>query len=806
MRPHRVLPAPTSPITPDCAGRLTAPAGADEVFEVPTLRDDVEILVDRWGVPHIYAQHRLDAYVAQGFQAARDRLFQIDLWRRRGLGQLAEVLGPDQIEADRARRLFLYRGDMRAEWLAYNTATRDIVTAFVSGVNAYVDWALQEPGTRLPPEFAALGYRPAHWAPEDVVRIRTHGLLYNVEQELARALTLRDLGPRAEELRAVREPAAGPQVPDTTLFDDLSEEVLADYRLAFAPVDFQAGTSAEGTTASGSNNWVVSPARSATGRPVLANDPHRAVTLPSLRYLAHLDAPGLSVIGAGEPSLPGIPIGHNEHVAFGLTIWPADQEDLYVYELHPHDDARYLCHGAWEHFRVVRERAPVRDGEDVVHTLAFTRHGPVVHIDTQARRAVAVRAAWLEPGMAPYLGSLEYQDARYADDFRQALSRWGAPGANQVFATVDGDIGWQASAMIPHRPGWDGSVPVPGDGTHEWDGFVPTQDLPSVLNPLSGWFATANQCNLPEGDRTGTPFPTTDWYSGARHERLSAWLDSGEPVDVEASLDMQTDALNLHGRRLLDRLAAVVPNTHRTEWAELQAWDGTEDKQSRAALLFQVWQRRHLRPWLVDQCLERLGTDPTAARTGRHRLLREDSLFSDLRPDLRMLDLFDPDNPADNAALQVGVETTMGSALAELEQLLGHDRTRWTWGALHRTTLRHPVLAGRDDMPAGWGTLPSVARSGSGDTVGLSGYDASFNAVMGSSFRMVLDVGDWDKSRVINSPGQSGDPRSPHHADLLPLWAADQTFPLLYSREAVKAHLSRRTLLAAARPRGAASR
>ena len=498
------------------------------------LDHDVEVLVDRWGVPHIYAQSRMDAYTAQGFQAARDRLFQIDLWRRRGLGLLSEVLGPGHVAQDRATRLFLYRGDMRTEWLSYSTEAKDIVTAFVTGVNAFVDWAIQDPARRLPPEFSELGYQPAHWAPEDVVRIRTHGLLYNVEQELARALTVRDLGPEAEELRSVREPVSQTTGPtDPSLYEHLSESVLEVYRLAFAPVDFGAATSAEQPAPSGSNNWVVAPSLSTTGRPVLANDPHRAVTLPSLRYLAHLEAPGLSVIGAGEPNLPGISLGHNGRVAFGLTIWPVDHEDLYIYELHPEDDNRYLYKGAWEEFETIEERAAVAGAEDVVHSLSYTRHGPVVAVDTENRRAVAVRAVWLQPGMAPYLASLEYQDAADAEQFRRSLRRWGAPAVNMVYATTDGDIGWQASALVPRRPGWDGSHPVPGDGRYEWDGFAAVEELPSVHNPESGWFTSSNEHNLPADFDNDALTTTTDWYSDARHERLVEWFSSGEPVGID---------------------------------------------------------------------------------------------------------------------------------------------------------------------------------------------------------------------------------------------------------------------------------
>ncbi|GAA4782601.1 penicillin acylase family protein [Actinomycetospora chlora] len=737
---------------------------SDEV-EVAGLSDDVEVLVDRWGVPHVYAGSRHDAHVAQGFQAARDRLFQIDLWRRRGLGRLAEVLGPTYLEQDRARRLLLYRGSADAEWASYPEGARDVVAAFVEGVNAHVGWVLAAPGERLPPEFAAVGYLPERWAPEDIVRIRTHGMFSNVEQELARALTVRDLGAAAEDLRSVREPGGELRVPDPAALEHLTDDVLAAYRLAFGPVEL---------VAAGSNNWVVAGTRTATGRPVLANDPHRAITVPSLRYLAHLEAPGLSVIGAGEPNLPGISIGHNARVAFGLTIWPIDHEDLCVHTLHPTDDGRYRAEDGWVAFELVEERTAVAAAADAVHRLLFTGDGPVLHVDTAARVAVSLRAVWLQAGMAPYLASLGYQDAADVHAFRAALHRWGAPGVNQVFADVDGHIGLQTCGRVPRRRGWDGALPVPGDGRFPWDGVAPLDELPGAIDPEAGWLTTSNQY-LPPADAVAT----VDWYADARHERLSAWLADDTDVDVAASLRWQTDAFTVHGRRLLDRLAPVAaPEDVAAWWAELQAWDGVEDAGSRAALVFQVWVRRHWRPWLAARCLEGLGLDP--ARAGR--LLRDDTLFGDLRPDLRMLEVVD-----DPAVLGEGLGVTLRSALAEISDRLGGDPGSWSWGALHRTELRHAAFP---DDP-----LLSVPRSGSGDTVGLAGHDPTGNAVMGASFRMVLDVGDWDASRVVNAPGQSGDPRSPHYADLLEPWAAGESFPLVYTRAAVEDAAVHRTVL-----------
>jgi len=773
------------------------PDTAEQQFEIAGLAAEVEILVDRWGVPHIYAGSHEDVYLAQGFNAARDRLFQIDLWRRRGNGWLSEVFGPAFVAQDRANRLFRYRGDMDAEWAAYGPATRAVVTAFTRGVNAYVGWLLEHP-EHLPPEFVAYGYLPATWAPEDVVRFRTHGLFYNVEQELARALTLRDCGPEVEEVRHAREPRDPLVLPDGTDLALLSDEVLATYRLAFSPVDFTGaphpGQWEQGI--SGSNNWVVAGSRTATGRPLLANDPHRAVSLPSLRYLAHLDAPGMSVIGAGEPGLPGISIGHNGTVAFGLTIWPADHEDLYVYELDPADPGRYRYADGWEDFVVETDVVAIAGGEPVPVELLFTRHGPVVHRDPDRGFAVAVRAVWLQPGMSPYVASVGYQTARTADEFVEALSSWGAPGVNQVYATTEGDIGWKASALVPRRVGWDGSVPVPGDGRFEWDGFAPAQELPGIRNPACGWFASANEMNLPADRDPTLPF-TYDWYSSARYERLAGWLGSAEAVTVEESLAMQWDALSVHARRLCAALAVVDAGRVRDGDVldRLRAWDGDESTDSFEALVFEVWVRRHLRPWLLERLLERDGVPEPQRATARRTVLRDESMDADLRGDLRMLAAYAGGDERAVDELSGGVDASLRAALAEIEARLGGDRSVWSWGRVHHTRLVNAALTGVEGVPPEWARLGPVPRAGSGDTVGMTGYGADFQQTIGSTFRMVIDVGEWDNSRAVNSPGQSGDPRSAHYGDLFPAWAAGGTFPLAYSRGMVEANVGTRIRL-----------
>lgn len=759
---------------------------ATQTMRLPGLDAPAEILVDPWGVPHIYAGSTYDAFRVQGFNAARDRLWQIDFWRRRGLGLLSEVFGEAYLERDRAARLFLYRGDMHAEWLAYGSDAKRAATAFVEGINAWIQLT-QEDRSLLSPEFVDIGYQPAWWEPADVARIRSHGLFYNLRQEVARALVLRDFGPEVENLRRWREPPTPLTVPEGLDLDLIPDDVLTVYDLATTPPPFPAGaaTGATATPPEGSNNWVLATSRSRTGRPLLANDPHRAVGLPSLRYLAHLSAPGFDVIGAGEPVLPGISIGHNGQIAFGLTIFAADQEDLYVYRTNPDNSDEYRYRDRWEPFETVTERIPVAGGEDVEVEFTFTRHGPVIRRDPENHTAFAVRAAWLEPGMAPYLGSMDYMRARNWDEFLAAMNRWGAPPENQVYADTSGTIGWKTGGLTPIRPNWNGTLPVPGDGRFEWAGFYDMDQLPGGVDDPRGYFATANEMNLPP-DHPDERTITHDWYSPHRKQRIDEVLASRQGFGVDDMVALQTDTVSVPARRIVDRLRTA---RHADEAAAaralLEAWDGDLRADSAAAALFEVWYRRHLRPALLTAALDRL-VPPTERDRALQVLLPPEDLLADARVDLDLLE-----NPRDRFGqrpkdtIDDVLTHSLIAAEADCVALLGPDRDQWRWGRLHVAAPAHPLAERLTQVPQDRRRLDPLPRGGSGETVGNTAYLPTFVQSAGATFRIVVDVGRWDSSVAMNSPGQSGDPRSPHYDDLFAPWADDQAFPLLYTRSAV---------------------
>ena len=725
-----------------------------ESLDIPGLRNAVEVRRDRWGVPHIYAKNQHDLFFAQGFVVAQDRLFQMEMWRRQGEGRLAEVLGPSAASRDRFARLFTYRGNMAREWAAYGADTKAIVTAFVAGVNAYI----AQVGDSLPPEFGMLGFRPEPWS-ITVPLARATGLsgVSNGSSEVLRAQLVAALGAArvdslipADPFRAI-DPAPGLDLTGIT------GASLGGFGSTFADVAYN--------RIEGSNNWVVNGSKSVTGKPILANDPHRVITNPAVRYLTHLVAPGWNVIGAGEPASPGVAIGHNDRIAFGLTVVGMDQQDVYVETLGPCPSNRggalgcYRHKGAWRPLLTRVDTIRVKGEAPRAVTLQFTVHGPVVSIDSARSRAFAIRSVHSEPGTASYLGSLAMDRARNWREFEQAMTRWLMPSENMIYADVDGNIGWIAAGLMPKRS-WSGLLPVPGDGTHEWSGFVSGLATPRSYNPASGFISTSNNNILPPGYTTPISY---EWATRYRADRVREVLSQSRQFSVADFGRLQHDDKSLLAGALLPALQGAAQRAGLLDRADVRrmlSWDQRMSREQIAPTVFAAFG-----PALYRRVIMReLAESPTAA-----------SLLAS-RPSYHWLE----------EQLQRGsgaprtdslVLAALDDATAEVSRQFGADTAAWRWGTVHTASFRHPLTSRYD--------LPPASRSGDGNTVNATG-GANFRQTAGSSFREVIDMADFDRSIVTNVPGQSADPRSPHYADLLPLWASDQYFPLVFSRTRVE--------------------
>jgi penicillin amidase len=733
------------------------------------LRDKVEVIRDRWGVPHIYATNTDDLFFAQGYVQAQDRLWQMELWRRYNSGRLAEIVGAEAVEHDRLLRLIQYQGPWdEGEFTSYHPQARQIFTAFANGVNAYIE------GQRgnLPVEFKLTGLSPSRWTLNDVVLRVPARSLASARAEIRFALQVARLG-AAEATRQSRpDPFVEVALPRGLDMSILSEHVLNALGGTLPVVPFprppliERFRGASGAEASldfgtpehspGSNNWVMSGQRTASGAVLLANDPHRQVSNPSLRYIVHLNAPGWDVVGATEPAIPGVAIGHNGRVGWGLTIVGTDYDDVFVEELNPENPNEAKWQGQWYPLRVVEDTIHVRGETPRRIQRKYSRHGPIFFEDRSRHRAYALRSTLQERGTAEYLGALRLNQATLTPTCREFLQHqqyYLAPSENMICGDVDGNIGWHASALTPRRTGgWDGRLPVPGTGEYTWNGF--RDDLPFEYNPERGWIATANHNIHPAGYWPPLFFKRAPY---SRFDRLNQLLGAATGVRPEDFERFQYDSTWPYLEAEKPLLRGWTAEAGDVEWARqtLLDWDGRYLAGSVAPSLHNHW-RRHLDEdaLQLEGRLTRGGVGSSALRIGT----------------------------ADQTKARISAaRTALEQAVQALRKQLGPDRQAWRWGRLNHSEFPHPLVKAYD--------LPGVERDGGGETV----------AAIGATYRHVLDFSDLDNSRATNAPGQSGQPESPFYGNLLEGWTKGQYFPLRYRRASVEDAAAHRLTLVPAK-------
>jgi penicillin G amidase len=770
----------------------------DQGIQIKGLTDEVEVIRDQHGINHIYAKNEQDLFFAQGYLAAKDRLFQFELWRRQATGTLAEILGERELERDRGVRLFKFRGDKETELRRYHPRGVEIVDAFVAGINSYIEEA-RENQENLPIEFQMLKIVPEFWTWEVVIS-RHQGLLENVSDELNISRVVSKIGvEKAKQLYYFHpnEPILDidPGIPEELLMKDIlspykafrrgvgfrPEDILTSYRReenefekATASLEEDLKFTLESDAfAQGSNNWVISGEKTESGYPMMANDPHRLQVVPSLRYWVHLNAPGWNVIGAGEPVIPGVSIGHNEHGAWGLTIFSTDNEDLKIYDLDPGNPNRYRHNGEWLDMKSIQDTIRVKGLTNQIVTHHYTIHGPVTFIDEELNKLVAVQCAWLEPGSAPYLSSLRMDQSKTWEEFRDACTYNQIPGENMVWADKSGNIGWQAAAITPIRSNFSGLVATMGDGRYEWKGYLPVTELPNAFNPNSGFIATANQNvappNFPHADALGF-----EWADKFRGERIKEVLSQDKKFKVEEMAALQNDLLSLPARQLVPMLKEIKfenPIADSLRKA-LLVWSFVLDKNSVEAGVYVMWERI-LRRQLNERFIPELAK-PWLSSIQMTRVLewmeKPELIFS---------------GEAIIQRNQVLVESFVG-AIKELRQKLGSKPKNWQYGqsSYKHVQIRHPLGQAVNETWQSKLNTESLPRGGYSFTPGANGYGD--NNTSGASFRIVVDTEDWEKTIGINNPGQSGNPESPFYKNLFPIWANDEFVSIPFSKETIK--------------------
>ena len=732
-------------------------AQIDGELEIAGLREPVEVIRDEWGVPHIYAQNDDDLFFAQGYVMAQDRLWQMEMWRRWHEGRLAEIFGPAALDYDRRTRLMMFRGPWDdTEWASYHPNAERLFSAHANGVNAYIDQHLEN----LPVEFQLTGIVPERWTAETAVlrwaalavpSVRGHAI-----NEIQLAMEVARHGVEEANRRAAPDPWDELTVPEgldvSIITEDLLDamragdgdpfvagrlpalEVVESYR-ALLPGGMRTAQVSSGPVATeGSNNWVISGERSSTGIPILANDPHRRIEMPALRYFVHLIAPGWNVIGGGEPPFAGVDAGNNERMAWGFTFAGTDMVDVYVEEMHPEDSNLVRWQDDWEPLRILEEEIPVRGQASEPVVLKFSRHGPIFYEDLEHRRAYAVRSVVQEPGTAAYKGSFQLSQATSCDDFFDRAMHWLVPTHSLICGDVEGNIALQVTGLTPDRDGWNGRLPVPGNGDYEWRGF--RTDLPREFNPDRGYITTANN-NVHPPAYEGRPvfYHSSRGVETSRIKRLHQILGTDKQFTVSDHMGIQHDVHSLSAERDIPLFQGWVSDDPDLEWARdlIANWDAQLSRESTAAALYVRWLA------VVDEDVQEQDTSE-----GKHRPL---------------------------------VEEGLQGALQRLTDDLGPDRSQWRHGRVHASELPHMMAEEFD--------LPTVERPGGFGTVNATG----------ANFRRIIDLADLDRSVASNAPGQSAQPGSPFYDNLVENLGNGEYFPLVYTREAVESRAKYRLQL-----------
>ena len=750
----------------------------------------VDVWRDPDGVPHARARSLHDAFFAQGFVHAQDRLWHMEYDRRRAHGRWAELAGDSAVPQDvLARRLGLGRS-ARADYEGAAHDTRGMLDAYAAGVNAFL-----ETTRAWPVELQLLGARPEPWAPWDslaVFKIR-HVEMGPWRMKIWRARLVAQLGPRlAAYLCPGTPPAPMLIVPPGVEYrgpepDALETLEQSDAALASLPAWI-----------GGSNNWALAGSRTASGLPLVAGDPHRALDTPNCYYQNHLACPEFDAIGLSFPGVPGLShFGHNRHVAWCVTHAMADYQDVFVERFDPANPTRYEFRGEWRRADVWHETVNVRGGRPVDVAITVTHHGPVVLGDPANGHALTLRYTATAEVNRTFDAFVPMLRAASADDLEAAMRPWVDPGNNLVFADAQGTIGYRTRGVVPVRAAANAWLPAPGwDGAHEWTGAIAFEAMPAMRNPATGWIATANSRIADAGY---PHYLGLDYGADFRTRRLAARLEALTRATADDMAAIHADRTSIPARALMEVASRIEPLDpgSRAALAMLRRWDGSMDRDSAAATVYAAFRARLVRD-VLDPLLGPLAGDAFATVPGpgvTHVARLRNRLAEWIREDDRTL--LAPGDDWGSAMARA-----LAGAVAGLRETLGADPSSWAWGRLHVARPRHPLSATLPEV-ADLLDPPAMPAGGDGDTVQAADFlpAAGFELAVTSVARYVFDLADWERSAWIVPLGASGHPGSTHYADQAADWAAVRLRPMRYgwTRVAAEAESYQRLLPAGAR-------
>lgn len=727
---------------------------------VSILDDDVEVTRDGVGVPHIVAKSDADLYRAQGYVQAQDRLFQMDLARRQASGTLAEVVGASAVNTDKFFRTFSLRHAAELSWDDYDAQSKQILEWYADGVNAFIDEVKDT--SKLSYEFKLLGYTPEAWTPIDslvIGKYMAYDLGGNWNQQVFRSWAMQNYTKEQAEELFVEYPENAQSIIEANL--NLESDIASAFTTDYLSSEFN-----------GSNNWVVSGELTKSGKPLLADDPHLGLSTPSVWYQMHLQSPEQNVSGVIFAGIPGIILGHNEQIAWGVTNVNPDVQDLYIETPNPEKPYQFEYDGEWEEATVRQEPIKVKDGETVDFEVVETRHGPIISNimlkDTKMKEQFSMQWTALQ-STQELKAVLGFNKATNWEEFEVALEDFKAPAQNFVFASTDGTIAYKANGLIPIRKQGTGALPVPGNSSeYDWESYIPFDELPTVINPEEGFIATAN--NQVVGEEY--PYHISNlWAQPYRYERIVEMIktpmydeETGEllKLSVAEMKGMQMDKKNLHAEEFLPVLLETIKaqdteGKYKNVTTLLKEWEYYDDKDQGAPLVYH---------FLIENMEKALFQD--AMPEDVYKLMPAKSQITD-----QMLRDAYAGNPGvwitEEGGLDKFVYTAFEDAVTKIEGKFGTSVSKWKWGSYNKLTFNHP-LASASDFLADYVNPEKLSVGGSSVTVQAASEDGSGNVNHGASWRFVADLDNLKTAHHIVGPGQSGHVKSKWYDNQVSNW------------------------------------